>query len=276
MAPSAKASRWLALSAIVALFLTGVASPALAAGWIAKCRPSHSLMDDPIVFPGQPGVSHLHDFFGNDSTDAFSTYASSVVATSTCGGGDTAGYWVPALYQNDQKIALYEIKAYYRKSNLATGTILETIPADLRVIAGNSHATSEAENRKLGKELYWGCSNNSTEKLKAPPATCLTGRISVHIGFPNCWNGVLTGVNDTLNLAYPKDGICPAGFDRPLPRVIVRLEYATPGTSAGPITLASGPYYTLHGDFWNTWQQATLDQLVTSCLNATVDCGTFK
>jgi len=29
--------------------------------------------DDPIVFPGQPGKSHLHTFFGNTLTDAFST-----------------------------------------------------------------------------------------------------------------------------------------------------------------------------------------------------------
>src|SRR5207245_4854858 len=29
------------------------------------CPYSHSLMDDPIVYPGQPCVSHMHDFYGN-------------------------------------------------------------------------------------------------------------------------------------------------------------------------------------------------------------------
>jgi hypothetical protein len=39
------------------------------------------------------------------------------------------------------------------------------------------------------------------------------------------------------------------------------------------LTLSSGPYYTLHADFWNTWQQERLDQLVRDCLAAGVHCG---
>ena len=30
-----------------------------------RCGYSHPLTDDPIVFPGQPGASHFHDFFGD-------------------------------------------------------------------------------------------------------------------------------------------------------------------------------------------------------------------
>ena len=44
------------------------------------CPYSHSLMDDPIVYPGQPGASHMHDFFGNVATDAFSTPSSRMLA----------------------------------------------------------------------------------------------------------------------------------------------------------------------------------------------------
>jgi fibronectin type 3 domain-containing protein len=29
----------------------------------------------------------------------------------------------------------------------------------------------------------------------------------------------------------------------------------------------------MHADFWNTWDQAKLDELVSSCLNAHIDCG---
>ena len=39
------------------------------------------------------------------------------------------------------------------------------------------------------------------------------------------------------------------------------------------LTLSSGPFYTLHADFWNTWQQERLDQLVEECLAAGVHCG---
>ena len=37
--------------------------------------------------------------------------------------------------------------------------------------------------------------------------------------------------------------------------------------------LSSGPWYSLHADFWNTWQQDRLDQLVADCLVAKAHCG---
>jgi hypothetical protein len=40
--------------------------------WL-KCPASHRLPDDPIVHPGQPGATHLHEFFSNRSTNAGST-----------------------------------------------------------------------------------------------------------------------------------------------------------------------------------------------------------
>ncbi len=32
--------------------------------FVVECEPSHAAPDDPIVRPGQPGMSHLHQFFG--------------------------------------------------------------------------------------------------------------------------------------------------------------------------------------------------------------------
>src|SRR6188508_1321649 len=46
--------------------------PALGA-FHADCSASHVAPDDPIVFPGQPGMSHLHEFFGNRQTRASTT-----------------------------------------------------------------------------------------------------------------------------------------------------------------------------------------------------------
>jgi hypothetical protein len=40
------------------------------------CASSHRRRDDPIVFQNQSGVSHMHEFFGNRTTDAFSTLTS--------------------------------------------------------------------------------------------------------------------------------------------------------------------------------------------------------
>src|SRR5438128_12610277 len=43
--------------------------------FVENCAFSHRAPDDPIVFPGKPGLSHDHSFVGNESTDAFSTFA---------------------------------------------------------------------------------------------------------------------------------------------------------------------------------------------------------
>src|SRR5205085_7645155 len=65
-----------------------------------SCDFSHMANDDPIVFPNQPGRSHLHTFFGNTGTNAFST-ADSIATTgnSTCRGGtaNRSAYWVPSM-----------------------------------------------------------------------------------------------------------------------------------------------------------------------------------
>lgn len=79
------------------------------------CRSSHTNLDDPIVYPRQTGAAHQHDFFGNRSTDAFSTNASLAGKPTTCSRpGDTAAYWTPALLNNGRRVAPDRLIAYYR------------------------------------------------------------------------------------------------------------------------------------------------------------------
>jgi hypothetical protein len=57
-----------------------------------------------------------------------------------------------------------------------------------------------------------------------------------------------------------------------VPKLTLSLRYASRG---GPgVTLASGPHYTAHADFFNAWDAAALQDLVRRCLNADVHCGT--
>ena len=53
----------------VALVALG-ATPVTAQSLKIECRASHAAADDPIVFPGRPGAAHLHEFFGNQTTNA--------------------------------------------------------------------------------------------------------------------------------------------------------------------------------------------------------------
>src|SRR5262249_7134298 len=71
----------------------------------ANCRFSHTNDDDPIVYPGQPGRSHPHTFFGNASTDASSTLSSLRKARTTCKpSADKAAYWVPTLFRGSTEV----------------------------------------------------------------------------------------------------------------------------------------------------------------------------
>lgn len=63
-----------------------------------KCNISHWSFDDPIVKPGQAGMTHLHQFFGNTTTDSQSDVTNMAnVGKSTCSGGviNRTGYWTP-------------------------------------------------------------------------------------------------------------------------------------------------------------------------------------
>ena len=73
--------------------------------FVENCRYCHQAPDDPIVFPGQPGLSHQHTFVGNRTTNAFSSFGSLRSGGTTClRPEDTAAYWVPALYQGTTEV----------------------------------------------------------------------------------------------------------------------------------------------------------------------------
>lgn len=277
--------RSVVIAAMVTLVpLVASASP----GWVMNCPYSHSNMDDPIKFPGRQGVSHLHDFYGSSSTSYLSNYSSMASSRTTCGRlGDTSGYWAPALYKDGIKInpsALWAGRKtrqqfYYRDTNYSSDAVIEPFPPNFKMIQGYAMAMSlgdaNAHGAKWGSEMYWGCADNKPSGKFTAPVDCTTGIVTLHIGYPSCWDGVMVDGDEIAagHMSFTSGGICPAGFPHRLPRLIQRLEYSV-GPSSRGITLASGATHTAHGDFWNTWQQTRLSTLVTNCLNANRDCGT--
>jgi hypothetical protein len=64
--------------------------------FVTRCTFSHSLRDDPIMFPGEAGASHRHEFFGSSRTNATSTRRRMIAGPTTCSiAVDTAAYWFP-------------------------------------------------------------------------------------------------------------------------------------------------------------------------------------
>ncbi len=278
---SGRRSSRLLLIASISLVVALAPAPARAESpsgqfWV-RCGYSHSAMDDPIVFPNQPGLSHLHDFFGNKTTDAASTGTSMLAGATTCRiPSDTAGYWSPTGYLRGARIKPLAMRIYYLGVKDAP---VEPIPAGLKMIGGNKEAASSDEN----PDVSWYCGQNAsvnTPKMNAPydcspysQYPFMDGVVGV-VDLPSCWDGVGLEPSDVV---YPIGGECPAGFPHQLARVSERIHFGVmnPMNTDGTVglSLSSGPYYSLHADFWNTWQQPRLDQLIADCLDAHVGCG---
>jgi hypothetical protein len=240
-----------------------------AANFIANCAASHSAADDPIVFPGQVGASHLHDFFGNRSTNAFSTVQSLDAATSTCmvkglsPGKDRSAYWVPAASQNGVKLTPLRVLVYYQLGRRKPGNI-RPFPHGFKMIAGDSHATSPQD------VVRWGCTDGPSS---AEPPTCpVDQKLVLRITFPDCWDGVrLDSTDHRSHVAYSMNGACPSTHPVQVPRLFFAVRYQSQGGLG--VTLSSGGQYSGHADFFNAWEPAALQERVNSCLNAAVRCG---
>jgi hypothetical protein len=250
-------------------------------GWIVSCTFSHSLPDDPIVAFRQPGGSHMHDFVGATTTDAFSTFESLRAGGTTCAvPGDKSSYWVPALYEDGVQIPPQSNSGnnvfYYRKIGAPAGTVVQPIPAGLRIIIGNARAASPQENTALGTGIVFRCGpgEEGSDALPYPPASCASGMMVISFNFPNCWDGVnLDSVDHRSHMSYPVSGRCPASHPVNIPRLESFFRYVVGTGPIGALSLASGPYYTAHQDFFNGWHPNAIQSLVTTCINAGRDCG---
>lgn len=249
-----------------------------APGWITTCNYSHSRNDDPIVYPGKPGLSHLHDFIGATTTNASSNPGSMRAGGTTCGNlGDSSGYWVPALYKNGTTRVLpkgtskHALFYYRRQPNVS----MVPFPDGLKMIVGNAHAQNPSENKWIGNgRIYFKCGPGSNTHLQAPPAQCSSGIMVLVFMFPQCWDGKNLDSGDHIShMAYAQGSQCPQSHPRAVPRIEAFVRYGVGTGPIGTVTLASGPYYTAHADFFNAWD-GELNVLVGECINRGVDCGT--
>jgi hypothetical protein len=236
----------------------------------ASCPWSHSASDDPIVFPGQPGLSHRHDFFGSTGTDADSTARSLRRAgTTTCDVvGDSASYWAPALQRDGVPIRPTVADAYYRVAPGVRAAEVEPYPAGLAMIAGDAHTDVPLPTEIVG----WGCGRSPTATSTIP--VCPPERpLNLRVTFPDCWNGhALDSPEHVTHVAYSSKRGCPSGFPVAMPRLTLVVTYPVAGDPTG-LEPASGDAMTAHADFLNAWDQAVLARNVRSCLRRGVVCS---
>lgn len=237
------------------------------------CRSSHTNSDDPIVYPGQRGAAHQHDFFGNTSTDAFSTATRLAGKPTTCSRrGDTAAYWTPTLLNNGRRVVPDRVVAYYRTSRISDVASIRPFPPGLKMIAGSGAAT--ASKPQPTWITNWNC-GDGVQGTATVPVSCSVP-LRLRIEFPNCWNGRdLDSADHKSHMAYAgQQGVrgCPSSHPVPVPALSLNFRWKISGSLSG-VSLSSGGVHSGHADFFNSWDQSTLARLVRDCLNAGQTCN---
>ena len=243
------------------------------------CRYSHAANDDPIVHPGSRGASHLHEFFGNASTDAFSTGASllaagraELAATGSAGCQDVADHsarWPPALYRNGVRMVppAPDSKGprgthFYYRGDTSGRFVVQPFPTGFGMVAAHPDGTP------------WTCGDSAGQS--ATPVHCgpLFGRVkgvTAVLRFPHWWNGwALTagpgaGADEQWHVSRTRDEAHPIR----LPTLTGIFNYGEVNNDNAEYawSLSSGGIETFHADILSAWEPFELDRLVHLCLN---------
>jgi len=277
-----------------------IASAHAPGGFGVQCGFTHMSMDDPIVYPDQPGVAHMHAFYGNKSTNAYSTRKKLLAAGTTCTDPkDKAAIWAPTAFIKKngawRAVEPHRERTYYFRAIRDTIAPVTSLPANLKLIGGNPQAMNRWDN----PAVRWFCGEGSPERPFPYDCRPYTKQgedgIRAIIDLPFCWDGVrldssdhfshviYSDPNDTTPHVQPK--LCPASHPKYIPSTSIRIHFRLQDPCAGVrpcgpsdgganvrIKLSSGPYWTMHADFWNTWVQTRLETLTDKCIRASKDC----
>jgi hypothetical protein len=246
------------------------------------CEVSAVDYDDPIVYPGQPGASHLHVFFGNDSVNAHSTYQSlRATGEGSCRGGilNRSGYWMPALIDGNNVRLPTDIVIYYKGHGQSESALVQPLPPGLKMLAGWA-ANSAAD------QHYWNCGETANLLQKTINTNCTGGKeLSVRLGFPDCWDGInLDSPDHRSHVSYqvrdPNTGqtACPSTHRVKIPQYTVVAIWKVPeGDTADGWLLSSddvaAPGSTFHADWFGAWDPAISDRWLQHCLREYRNCN---
>jgi hypothetical protein len=266
------------------------------------CAPSHNAYNDPIVYPGQPGKSHLHTFFGNTLADANSTYSSlRTTGASTCNDVlNRSAYWIPAMMTAAGKVVMPDyLSVYYKRMpssdpRCATeATACVKLPRGLRYIFGYNMGDPASTPTDTTKR-WWNCDGagaisgqfaNIADALKGCP---VGARLGVVLIAPNCWDGKnLDSADHRSHMAYQfYDGsgpnpVCPKTHPYIIPAFQLGAWYTIDATAKDwylssdrmPGMAASAPGTTAHADWFGAWEDSILDLWTANCIDKLLSCS---
>ena len=271
------------------------------------CAPSHNAYDDPIVYPGQPGRSHLHTFYGNTGADANSTYASlRTSGDSSCNNLlNRSAYWMPALMNGRGKVVMADYASIYYKRLPQTDPACQQeaqacvpMPRGLRFVFGYNMS-----NPANSGQFYWNCDgvgavSGHFANIAQAAANCPVGaRLGAVVIAPPCWNGTeLDSADHRSHLAYeyydgwgkPK---CPADHPYLIPQFTIGAWFTTDDTldrsgneavdvdtwylssDRMPNMAWTVPGTTLHSDWFGAWEDSIMDKWTANCIDKLLSCS---
>ncbi|MES2182809.1 MAG: DUF1996 domain-containing protein, partial [Pseudomonadota bacterium] len=238
------------------------------------CQYSHMLNDDPIVFPGGQGKSHLHTFFGNTGANYTSTSESiRTTGNSTCNGGimNRSSYWVPSAILNTVPLKPDHSLIYYKHQTVTA------FPKGLKMIAGSMASTGPQAN------VAYECNELYSSHSDHIPPCAQGGLLSMIVEFPSCWDGKnLDSADHKSHMAFADTiySACPAAHPVKLPTIKMITYYRlTDPTGTANIRLSSDNYptslpagYSGHADVMVGWDETIEQAWVKGCINAGKDC----
>ena len=291
-------------SELVSTSIPPSAAPDVVGAFRFICMPGHLKSDDPIVYPGQPGKSHLHQFFGNDTTDANSTYASLRAAgNSTCMSPlNRSAYWMPAVLNGLGKVVRPDYVTIYYKRRPLTDPIVSDpnhpqyqgqgikLPNGLRFIFGRDMLNLAAPQTGA---MSFACdgptapTGKSWKNFEDAQAECSVGnRIGARINAPDCWDGKsLDSPDHRSHVSYGSYGDwgyykCPTTHPYVIPAFTMGVWFTQAAGETYSLVsddMDTSPGHkrgdTFHADFFMAWDPVVHDMWEKNCIDKMLNCS---
>ncbi|MCF3119462.1 DUF1996 domain-containing protein [Streptomyces arenae] len=248
--------------------------------------------DNVIVAPGvSNGAHHMHDYVGNQATDAFSSDDDLANGATSCRNqGDKSTYYWPVLrLQNgkdendaqadgggkDQNVGEIQTPAAVTLTFVGSpvGKVV-AMPRFLRIITGDAKAFTNGD---ANANASWSCTGFENRQLRDKYPICPRGSKVVRtFNFQSCWDGRNSdSANHRTHVAFadPRTGACPQGF-RAIPQLVQRIVYDVPpgpGFAVDSFPEQLHKPVTDHGDFINVFDERLMRR-VASCVNSGQRC----
>ncbi len=252
----------------------------------------HNNSDNYMAAPGKRnGAQHVHDYVGNESTDANSDAESLEQAGTSCVNGDQSTFFWPVLRdlngpspdENEDGGGLDGNRGAILKPQSAQLSFhghgdepVEAMPTHLMMIMGNAKQGAQGGENANAKYTCTGQEDRVTDKYPI----CGEGSNLVRIlDYPSCWDGQnLESENFRDHVAFTdEDGNCGDGFT-PIPALRITLTYDQPEGRAFQIDSFPNEQHapeTDHSDFENLASEDA-NEAGAACINENRTCANLQ